>query len=44
VAFISAHRTFRETRDREQANAAFLAIVDRGSVGLKAAMEGTPYT
>jgi AcrR family transcriptional regulator len=43
VAFIQGHRTFRERRDTEEANAAFLAIVDKGTVGLKAAMAGTPY-
>ena len=43
VAFIQAHRTFRDQRDAEAAKAVFLAIVDRGSVGLKAAMAGTPY-
>ncbi len=43
VAFIQAHRTFRRTRDAKEANAAFLAIVDKGSIGLEAAMEGTPY-
>lgn len=43
VAFIEAHRTFREKRDAEEAKATFLAIVDKGSIGLKAAMAGTPY-
>jgi AcrR family transcriptional regulator len=43
VAFIQAHRTFRQSRDTEKAKAAFLAIVDRGTIGLKAAMAGTPY-
>ena len=43
VAFIQAHRTFRQKQDIEQAQAAFLAIVDSGTVGLKAAMAGTPY-
>jgi AcrR family transcriptional regulator len=43
VAFIQAHRTFRQKRDAEAAKAVFLAIVDRGSVGLMAAMAGTPY-
>ncbi|WP_158813683.1 TetR/AcrR family transcriptional regulator [Methylocapsa sp. S129] len=43
VAFIQAHRTFRQSRDAEEAKAAFLATVDKGSVGLKAAMAGTPY-
>ena len=43
VVFIEAHRTFRQTRDTKEANAAFLAIVDKGTIGLKAAMAGTPY-
>ena len=43
VAFIQAHRTFRQSSDTEAAKAVFLAIVDRGTVGLKAAMAGTPY-
>jgi AcrR family transcriptional regulator len=43
VALIQAHRTFRQSRDTEAAKAAFLAIVDQGTIGLKAAMAGTPY-
>jgi AcrR family transcriptional regulator len=43
VAFIQAHRIFRQTKDAEQAKAAFLALVDKASMGLKAAMAGTPY-
>jgi hypothetical protein len=43
VAFIQAHRTFRQRRDTEEANAAFLAIVDQGTIGLEAAMADTPY-
>ena len=43
VAFIQAHRAFRQSRDTEEANAVFLAIVDKGTIGLKAAMTGTPY-
>ena len=43
AAFIQAHRTFRHSRDTEQAKAAFLAMVDKGSIGVKAAMAGTPY-
>jgi AcrR family transcriptional regulator len=43
LAFIQAHQTFRQTQDTEEANAAFLAIVDKGTIGLKAAMAGTPY-
>jgi AcrR family transcriptional regulator len=43
VALIQAHRTFRKSRDTEEAKAAFLAMVDKGTIGLKAAMAGTPY-
>jgi len=43
VALIQAHRIFRQSRDTEKAKAAFLAIVDKGTIGLKAAMAGTPY-
>jgi AcrR family transcriptional regulator len=43
VAFIQAHQTFRQSRDTKKAKAAFLAIVDKGTIGLKAAMAGTPY-
>jgi AcrR family transcriptional regulator len=44
VAFIHAHRTFRQGQDPEQSRAVFLAMVDQGSIGVKAAMAGTPYT
>ena len=43
VAFIEAHRTFRQTQDAGEAKAVFLALVDRGSLGVKATMAGTPY-
>ena len=43
VALIQAHRTFRQKRDAEGAEAVFLAIVDKGTIGLLAAMAGTPY-
>ena len=43
VAFIEAHSIFRQTRDADKASAAFLAIIDRASIGIKAAMAGTPY-
>ena len=43
VAFIQAHRTFRQGRDAKEAKAIFLALVDKVSIGLKAAMAGTPY-
>ena len=43
VAFLEAHRIFQQSRDIERANTAFLAIVDQGSRGVKAAVEGSPY-
>jgi AcrR family transcriptional regulator len=43
VALIQAHRTFRERRDTAEAKAAFLTIVDQGTIGLRAALAGTPY-
>ncbi|MGO8787621.1 MAG: TetR/AcrR family transcriptional regulator [Terriglobia bacterium] len=43
LAFLQAHRIFRQTRNTEQAEAAFLAVVDKGTIGVKAAMAGTPY-
>jgi len=42
-AFIQGHRTFRQKRNSKKANAAFLTIVDKGTVGTKAAMAGTRY-
>jgi hypothetical protein len=43
VALIQGHRTFRQSKNAKKAKTAFLAIVDKGTVGLKAAMAGTPY-
>jgi AcrR family transcriptional regulator len=43
VAFIQAHRTFRQSQDADEARAAFLAVIDKGTIGLKAALAGTPY-
>ena len=43
VALIQAHQTFRQNRDTKAAKAAFLGIVDKGTIGVKAAMAGTPY-
>ena len=43
VALTQAHRTFRQSRNREKATAAFLTVVDQGTAGLKAALAGTPY-
>jgi AcrR family transcriptional regulator len=43
VAFIQAHQTFRQSRNSKKAKAVFLALVDKGTLGAKAAMAGTPY-
>jgi len=43
VAFIQAHRTFQQRRDAKEAKATFLAFVDKGTLGAKAALAGTPY-
>jgi AcrR family transcriptional regulator len=43
VALIQSHQTFRKRRNTNKARAAFLTIVDKGTIGLKAAMAGTPY-
>ena len=36
-------RIFRQARNGEKATAALLALVDKGSRGVAAAMAGTPY-
>jgi AcrR family transcriptional regulator len=43
VALIQAHQTFRQKRSTKKAKAVFLAIVDKGTIGIDAAMAGTPY-
>ena len=43
VAFLEGHRVYRQSRSAKKASAAFLALVDKGTTGLKAAMAGTPY-
>jgi AcrR family transcriptional regulator len=43
VAFIEAHRSFRQSGDTKAAEAIFLGLVDRGTLGLKTALAGTPY-
>ena len=43
VAFLQAHRSFRERREGDEARATFLAFVDKGALGLQAALAGTPY-
>jgi AcrR family transcriptional regulator len=43
VALIEAHRIFQQNQDLEEANNAFLALIDRGTKGVESALEGTPY-
>jgi Transcriptional regulator len=43
VAFLEAHRTFEQSRNAKKAKAVFLALIDRASTGVAAAMAGTPY-
>lgn len=43
VALISAHEAYQRTRDAACAAATFLAMVDKGAAGQKAALAGTPY-
>jgi AcrR family transcriptional regulator len=43
VAFVQAHRLFRRSRKVKDAKVAFLAMVDKGNIGVEAAMAGTPY-
>jgi AcrR family transcriptional regulator len=44
VAFLEAHRVFGQSRNVRKANKTFLAIVDQGTVGVKAAAEGSSYS
>lgn len=44
VAFLEAHRVFGRSRNVRKANKAFLAMVDQGTVGVKAAAEGSSYS
>jgi AcrR family transcriptional regulator len=43
VALVEAHRTFNKTQNAAKAYKSFLAIIDRGSQGVKAAVQGTRY-
>lgn len=43
TAFIQAHRLFKTTQNAKEAKALFLAIIDQGTLGLKASLAGTPY-
>ncbi|MDX6022223.1 TetR/AcrR family transcriptional regulator [Scandinavium sp. V105_16] len=43
VALTRAHKEYQLTRDPTRAAAMFLELVDRGAIGQKAALAGTPY-
>ena len=43
MALVQAHQAYRQSQDPEVAKAVFLAIVDKGTMGLNAALAGTPY-
>lgn len=43
VAFVEAHRIFQATQDSERAYKGFLSIIDQGSLGASAAVQGTRY-
>ena len=43
VALIQAHSVFKQRRNTKEAEAAFLAVVDKGTIGLKAALASTPH-
>jgi AcrR family transcriptional regulator len=43
VALVQAHQTYRQTSDVDAARAAFVALIDRGTLGIEAAVAGTPY-
>jgi AcrR family transcriptional regulator len=43
VAYLEAHRAFQQDQDVDEANKAFLGLIDRGTKGVRSALEGTPY-
>lgn len=43
VALMRAHEEYGESQDADRAAATFLALVDKGAVGQKAALVGSPY-
>jgi AcrR family transcriptional regulator len=43
VALVEAHRVFQQDHHVEKANIAFLDLIDRGTKGVRSALEGTPY-
>ncbi len=43
VALIEAHRAFQHHKNLERANKVLLELVDRGTKGVQAALNGTPF-
>ena len=43
IAFVRAHASLIETGNAEGAKSIFLALIDRGTSGTRAALSGTPY-
>lgn len=43
TAFIQAHKAYQREQDAEKAKEIFLRVIDQGSMGLKASLNGTPY-
>jgi len=43
VAFAQAHGVYRKHRNAAEAQGVFLALIDKGTIGIKAALEGTSY-
>jgi AcrR family transcriptional regulator len=43
VALVEAHRVFQQDHDVEKTNSVFLGLIDRGTKGVRSALEGTPY-
>jgi AcrR family transcriptional regulator len=43
VALIESHRAFQQHQNVAKANIVLLGLIDRGTKGVQAALEGTPY-
>ena len=43
VALVEAHRSFQHHKNIKRANVEFLELIDRGTKGVQAALDGTPY-
>ncbi len=43
LAVMEAHRTFQQNQDEDKATTCFLSLIDLGTKGVRAALEGSPY-